>query len=122
MENKRVSAIQEMRICKSLKEIQEQARCTVGSGNKWTDKSDVVTEQFRIECKTKATKSKSITLQKEWFDKISMEAFETNKIPLLAFSFGDRQDYFTLESEHFIALVNELQELRKTNIQEERVD
>ena len=111
-QNQRVSRKQEGRILKSFKEIQDNARTTIGSGNKWFNKSDVVTELFRVEAKTKASPSKSITVKKEWMDKIEKEAYETGKIALLAFSFGDSKDYIAIESSTFITLMQELIQLR----------
>lgn len=109
----RVSRRQEKRITKSFKEIQESARQTPGSGNQWHSKSDVVTELFRIEAKTKVKPSKSIILKKEYFDKIELEAFETGKLGMVAFSFGDQKDYLAIEATEFIVLMEELLEYRK---------
>lgn len=104
MEKHRKSKKQEQRITMDLNSIRERARMTPGSGSKWHSKSDVVTDRFRIEAKTKEKPSKSITLKKEWLDKIGIEAFETGKTPVLAFSFGDGRDYYVLEKNDFLAM------------------
>jgi hypothetical protein len=104
---------QEQRITRSLKEIGLQARTQMASGSLWFAKSDVVSDLFRIEAKTKATPSKSITIKKEWHEKIEQEAFESGKIPALVYSFGDNTDYYVIRDRHFIELVEELVELRK---------
>jgi hypothetical protein len=104
---------QEQRITRSLKEIGLQARTQMASGSLWFAKSDVVSDLFRIEAKTKATPSKSITIKKEWHEKIEQEAFESSKIPALVYSFGDNTDYYVIRDRHFIELVEELVELRK---------
>lgn len=98
---------QEQRITRSLNQIKEEARNALASGSKWFAKSDVISKHFRIEAKTKATPSKSFSIKREWLDKIGAEAFETGKIPVLAFSFGDNKDYFVLEDRHFYELVEE---------------
>lgn len=76
----------------------------MNSGAIWFDKSDVVSENFRIEAKTRMKESKSISLKKEWLDKIGNEAFETGKMPALAISFGDGRDYFVLDDRTFYKL------------------
>ena len=112
-QNMRVSKLQERRITKNLSEIGDAAKRTPGSGNQWYAKSDVVSEMFRLEAKTKVKPSKTMTVHKEWLDKIGEEALETNKIGVLVFSFGDSKDYFTLEARDFLTLMEELIELRK---------
>lgn len=111
-EQQRASRKQEGRITRTFKQIQEDARRMMASGAMWFCKSDVVTQLFRIEAKTKVKPSKSITIQKEWLDKIELEAFETGKIGILAFSFGGSKDYLAIESTEFITLMEELIELR----------
>ena len=59
------------------------------SGATMFDKSDVSLDEFLIECKTKTTDSESITIKKEWLDKLSEEALFMGKPKeALAFSFG----------------------------------
>ncbi|ATO48536.1 hypothetical protein P4V86_03230 [Brevibacillus laterosporus] len=103
---------QEMRITRSLQMIKQEAKRVMASGALWFAKSDVVTPLFQIEAKTKARNSKSITLKKEWMEKIEQEAFDNRKIPALVFSFGDSTDYFVLRDKDFYAMVEELSELR----------
>ncbi|SNS20872.1 hypothetical protein SAMN05446037_100630 [Anaerovirgula multivorans] len=108
MDVRRSSQRQEKRITRSLKQIKEDARTTPGSGNQYYCKSDVVSEHFRVEAKTKVKDSKSITIKREWLDKIAVEAFETNKTPALAFSFGDGTDYMVLRDRDFYTMVEKL--------------
>jgi hypothetical protein len=103
---------QEQRITRSLKEIGLQARTQMASGSLWFAKSDVVSELFQIEAKTKAKASKTMTIKKEWLDKIDEEAFENSKMAATVFSFGDNTDYFILKDRDFLALTEELLELR----------
>lgn len=102
---KKQSQRQEQRITRNLREIKEDARTTLNSGSIWFDKSDVVSKNFRIEAKTKMKECKSVSIKREWLDKISNEAFETGKLPALAFTFGDNQDYFVLDDKTFYKLV-----------------
>lgn len=80
----------------------------MNSGAIWFNKSDVVSKHFRIEAKTRIKPSKSITIKKEWLDKIEKEAFLTGKTPALAFSFGDGKDYFILSDKDFYEIVERL--------------
>ncbi len=113
MLKKKMSNNQEKRITRSLNEIKEASRQQISSGSLWFAKGDVITSSFLIEAKTKEKASSSITVKKEWLDKIETEAFDVRKIPALAFSFGTQTDYFVLKDKHFIALVEELKELRE---------
>jgi Holliday junction resolvase len=113
--NKDVSNKQEKRITKSMKQIQESVRRTPASGALWQCKSDVVSEHFRIECKTKVKPSKSITVQKEWVDKITLEALQTGKTPLLVISFGDGKDYVLMEANDFLTMAGDMKEKGKVN-------
>lgn len=111
MDIKKKSQKQEKRITRSLKEIKEEAKRTINSGTLWFNKSDVVSENFRIEAKTKVKPTKSFTVKKEWLEKIENEAFLTDKIPALVFSFGDDKDYFVLTDRDFYSIINRLKEL-----------
>lgn len=104
---------QETRITKSLQQIKQQAKRVMASGALWFAKSDIVSELFQIEAKTKEKPSQSMTIKKEWMDKIEQEGFDNKKIPALAFSFGESTDYFVLRDRDFYTLVEELVELRR---------
>jgi hypothetical protein len=110
---KKKSQKQEQRITRSLKEIKEDAKQTMNSGAIWFDKSDVVSKNFRVEAKTKVKPSESITIKKEWLNKIEKEAFLTGKTPALAFSFGDGKDYFILTDKDFYMIAEKLNEMRE---------
>ena len=45
------------------------------SGATFGNPGDVLTDKFLLECKTKMSDAKSITIQKEWLEKIKKEAF-----------------------------------------------
>lgn len=112
-EGQKKSKKQEQRITKSLKEIKDEARRQIASGSLWFAKSDVVSSLFQIEAKTKAEICKSMSIKREWLEKIEREAFYAGKIPALAISFGDSTDYFVLKDIYFLELVEELIELRR---------
>ncbi|MGA4519278.1 hypothetical protein ACPA0F_18630 [Solibacillus silvestris] len=119
-EGQRRSQLQERRITKNLKEIGMEARTQMASGAIWFAKSDVISELFQIEAKTRAAKSKSISVKEEWHDKIEQEAFETNKIGVLVYSFGGNTDYFSMKDRDFLSLIEELVELRRFKEEQEK--
>lgn len=73
-------------------------------------KGDVVAEQFLIECKTKTTHCKSISIKKEWIDKVSKEALFVGKpYSTLAFSFGPgEENYYIIDSNLFEKLLEKV--------------
>jgi Holliday junction resolvase len=101
----KISKRQELRITRDFNEIKQNAMRSPASGALDVFKSDVITDKFRIECKTKEKPSKQIVVKKEWLDKIEQEAFLSNKTPLLAFSFGTSQDYIALRIEDFLEII-----------------
>lgn len=113
------SVKQENRITKSLNQLKLDAKRQIASGAKWFAKSDVVSSMFQVEAKTRAKPSGSISVKKEWYDKIEMESLDTGKIPVLVYSFGDSTDYYSLRDRDFMAIMDELLELRSA--QEEPV-
>ena len=76
--NREKSRKQENRIKKKFSKVVD-AKTTVSSGSKWFQKGDVITEDFMVEAKTKVKPSKSISLKKDWFDKLGIESFRDNK-------------------------------------------
>lgn len=111
-EQVRKSKIQEKRITRDLTKIGDTAKRQKASGAMWNHKSDVISQMFQVEAKTRLKPSKSIIMKKEWLDKIEGEALQDGRIPVLVFSFGDGKDYYCLPQIDFMALVNELIELR----------
>lgn len=105
--NQEISRIQEKRISRNLNKVAEKARVQAGSGNKWYQKSDVVSDRLQIEAKTKVKACKQMVVKKEWFDKISEEALHSNKIPVVVISFGDGRDIFCLSDVDFYSLIKE---------------
>ena len=64
-----------------------------------------------IECKTKTTTSKSVSIKKEWLDKLKEERFAMGKsYSSLAFDFGDGEDYFIINKKLMQILIETLEE------------
>lgn len=88
---------QEKRVCKGL-----GGKRQVGSGATPFLKGDGVLDDLLIECKTKDTPSKSMSVKKEWFTKAKEEAFAMGKEgAILVFSFGDGLDYIAEDYDTF---------------------
>ena len=66
---------------------------------------DVQLDDWLIECKTKTTPSKSMTIHREWLEKNEEEAFSVGKNhSALCFSFGDLHNdkqYYILSEREF---------------------
>lgn len=74
---------------------------TSNSGATPFQKSDVLTEQFALECKTKTTQVDSISIKKEWLEKNEKEAmFMGKQYSALAFNFGPNQPNYYIIDEH----------------------
>ena len=95
MENKPTryySDKQEKRTAKNLK-----AKVQTSSGSSAFLKGDVVSKTCLIECKTVTSEKKSVSIKKEWLEKIDEQCFEMGKKhPILAFDFGDGENYYIL--------------------------
>lgn len=76
-------------------------------------KSDVLTEDFAIECKTKTTASNSISIKKDWFEKQKQEmAFMGKKHSAVVFSFGpDEENHYIIEEYLFQELLEYLKQV-----------
>ena len=88
-------------------------RQTANSGATPWQKSDVLSEQFAIECKTKTTASESISIKKEWFTKQKQEAvFMGKPYSAVVFSFGpDEENHYIIDEYLFQFLQEKLSEL-----------
>ena len=84
---------------------------TKNSGATAFSKGDVNSELFLIECKTKTTPSKQITIHKEWLDKNLQEAvFMGKPYNALAFSFGPgEENHYIIDEDLFIKLCEVLE-------------
>lgn len=81
------------------------------SGATAFNKGDVRTDKILIECKTCTKEKKSFSIKKEWLTKNKDEAFAMGKqYSVLAFDFGDGENYFVLDKNLFKKLVNYIEE------------
>ena len=84
---------QEKRVAKEL-----GGQRQLNSGATPFQKGDVLTEDFLIECKTKTTPCKSISIQKEWLEKLNQESLVAGKkYVALAFDFGDGDLHYIID-------------------------
>ena len=74
-----------------------------------------------IECKTKTTLSDSISIKKDWLEKIKKESlFDGKRYYSLAFNFGPNQDnYYIIDSEFNLELAEDMkfkiEHIKKSN-------
>ena len=67
---------------------------TKNSGATMFQKSDVLTDDFTIECKTKTTNSESISIKREWFEKQLKESIQMHKkYSAIVINFGPDEPY-----------------------------
>lgn len=87
-------------------------KTTSNSGATPYDKGDVRTDLFTIECKTKTSNADSITIKKEWLEKLKNESlYMKTKYEALIFNFGpDSKNYAVID----MTLFNVLQEFLKS--------
>ena len=80
---------------------------TLNSGATPYQPGDVYLDEYLVECKTKMTHSDSITIKKEWLEKIKKEALFVGKPKeALFFNFGpDESNYVIIHEDIFKELV-----------------
>ena len=82
---------------------------TKNSGATLFQKSDVSSDQFLLECKTKTTNSESISIKREWFDKQIRESIQMGKkYTAIVINFGPDYPY---NENHYIISEELFQEL-----------
>lgn len=88
---------------------------TPNSGATTWVKSDVLSDKFAIECKTKTSASESISIKKEWFTKQKQEAaFMGKPYSAVVFNFGpDQENHYIIDEYLFLELLNHLNTLDK---------
>lgn len=63
-------------------------------------KGDIVMDNWLLECKTQMTDKKSMTIKKEWLDKLEEERFAMRKDNMaLVFNFGPGQENYYVVTE-----------------------
>ena len=86
-------------------------KCTSNSGaTDFGGKGDINLKDFLLECKTKVSPSKSISIKKEWFEKNTKEAvFMGKPYSALVFNFGPgEENYYIIDEELFEILINKI--------------
>ena len=83
---------------------------TANSGATVHQKGDVSTDKILVECKTKTTESKSISIQKEWLEKLRSESIYMKKpYYALFFNFGpDESNYVIIPENLYTQIVEKL--------------
>ena len=93
---------------KVAKELSGQRQ--INSGATPFIKGDVSTDLFLIECKTKTTPCKSISIHKEWLEKNDKESLLMGKkYSALAFDFGDGDLHYIIDRYLFEELCDYLE-------------
>lgn len=102
------STNQEKQVAKTL-----GGKCTSNSGaTDFGGKGDILTDDFLLECKTRTSHSKSISIQKEWFEKNIREQVSMRKpYSAVVFNFGPNEENYYIIDEHlFKILIEKLKE------------
>ncbi len=103
MNTRKYSNFQEKQVAKVL-----GGRKNINSGATAFIKGDVQLDNCLIECKTVTQKKSSISIKKEWLDKLKKEAFAMNKpYSMLAFNFEPGGKSFYVLDENFIKYIIE---------------
>ena len=100
------SSLQEKRIARAV-----GGKTVVNSGATLFKKGDVTHPLVLIDGKTCMSPQKSVTLQKEWFDKIKAEAFAMNKdFGAIAFDFGTDERFYAVSERVFKQFLDRMEE------------
>lgn len=92
---------QEKRVSKAV-----NGKTVIGSGATPFMKGDVTSDDILYECKTNIKGQDSISVRREWFEKVKVQAYEMGKYMYsVVFSFGKGTDYYCMETEHFRILL-----------------
>ena len=88
---------------------------TKNSGATFFQKSDVYTDLFNLECKTKMTNSDSISIKREWFEKQIKENIQMGKkYSAIVFNFGPdapyNENHYIINEQLFLVLQEYLKE------------
>lgn len=109
MNTRKYSKAQESRVAKKL-----NGKRQPNSGATAFMKGDVKTNQFCIECKTAMTEKQSMSIKRDWIDKIKEEAFAMGKpYWAVAFNFGglgDLENFYIIDESLFKQLQTYLEE------------
>lgn len=94
---------------------------TKNSGASLFQKSDVLLEDFTLECKTKTTNCKSISIKREWFEKQLKESIQMHKkYSAIVINFGPDEPYnenhYIIDERLFTMLLDYIAELKEEDI------
>lgn len=88
------------------------SKVQVCSGSSSFYKGDVVSKNCLIECKTCIKEKKSVSIKKEWLEKIEEQSFSMRKkFGVVAFDFGDNENYYIINEKTFKQFINYLETL-----------
>ena len=105
MNTRKYSKKQEDRIAKVV-----GGKVNANSGATSFFKGDVRTDHLLVECKTSTKVVKSVSIKKEWLEKLNEERFAMGKQhSVLAFDFGDGKDYFIIDKRLMSMLLDTLE-------------
>ena len=105
MNTRKYSKKQEDRVAKVV-----GGKVNANSGATSFFKGDVRTDHLLVECKTSTKEVKSVSIKKEWLEKLNEERFAMNKQhSILAFDFGDGKDYFIIDKRLMSMLLDALE-------------
>lgn len=105
MNTRKYSKKQEDRIAKVV-----GGKVNANSGATSFFKGDVRTDHLLVECKTSVKEVKSVSIKKEWLEKLNEERFAMGKQhSVLAFDFGDGKDYFIIDKRLMSMLLDTLE-------------
>lgn len=109
MNTRKYSKAQESRVAKKL-----NGKRQPNSGATAFMKGDVKTDQFCIECKTAMTEKQSMSIKRDWIDKLKEEAFAIGKpYWAVAFNFGglsNLENFYIIDESLFKQLQTYLEE------------
>lgn len=109
MNTRKYSSTQEKGIAKKI-----HAKVQANSGATAFQKGDLLTADFLIECKTKVAESESVSIKREWLDKLQEERFAMNRpYAALAFNFGglgNPKNFYIIDEALFQQLQRHIQE------------
>lgn len=105
MNTRKYSKKQEDRVAKVV-----GGKVNANSGATSFFKGDVRTDHLLVECKTSTKEVKSVSIKKEWLEKLNEERFAMGKQhSVLAFDFGDEKDYFIIDKRLMSMLLDTLE-------------